>query len=273
MGQVSNKSIALGALLGVFREAGLSEGESVILHSSLRSLGPVEGGADTVLDALLGAIGAKGNLMLPTFNYTDPLPQPYYDPIETPCRTGIIPETGRRRRGAVRSLHPTHSVAVIGPNAGFLTAGHLDHRAFGKGSPVGRLAEMNGKVLLIGVDHRANSMVHVAEEYADIPKVPWWNAQRIGRVRMPDGKIVSHELDTSPSCSAAFGAVEARLRRHNEVRDGRAGKAMLQLVLARDVISRACEMIAEKADVLLCTWAQCNACSSTRQELRRLGRL
>jgi aminoglycoside 3-N-acetyltransferase len=211
--------------------------------------------------------------MLPTFNYTSPLPRPYYDPNGTPCRTGAIPETGRKRRGAVRSLHPTHSVAVIGPDAASLTADHLQHRAFGKASPIGRLVERNGTVLLIGVDHRANSMVHVAEEYADIPKVEWREEPAVAKVRMPDGKMVPHELDTSPSCSAAFGAVEARLRLHDEVRDARAGKALLQLVLARDVIKRACEMMAEKADVLLCTWEDCDPCCSTRKELRRLGRL
>jgi hypothetical protein len=107
----------------------------------LSSFGRVEGGADSVLDAILEVIGPKGNLMLPTFNYTRPIPEPYFDPAATPGHTGAIPEAGRKRAGAVRSLHPSHSVAVIGPDAVELTRDHLKVRALGIGSPIDRLAQ------------------------------------------------------------------------------------------------------------------------------------
>ena len=251
-----------------FRELGLVSGDSLILHSSLGSLGWVNGGPEAVIQALLEVVGFKGNLMLPTFNYTRPLPEPYFDPAATPGRTGIIPEAGRKWPGAVRSLHPTHSVAVIGPDAELLTKDHLACRAFGMGSPIDRLAQMGGKVLLLGVGHVSNSAVHVGEEYAGTPKVSWYDKLPMIKIRLPDGSIIRHQCDTSPSCSSAFGAAECALRRKGQIRDARIGRSKLQLMDGSQVIERVQEMIQEKPDVLLCTWPGCKPCSGARENLR-----
>ncbi len=260
-------------LVAAFREIGLVSGDGVIVHSACSSLGAVEGGADAVIDALLEAVGPKGNLMLPTFNYTRPLPEPYYDPAETPGRTGILSEIGRQRPGALRSLHPTHSVAVIGPEAERLTRDHLACRAFGMGSPIDRMAAMDGKVLLIGVGQIANSTIHIAEEYAGIPKVSWYDPLPKAKVRLPDGRVIEHTLDSSCSCSAAFGGAEGALRRYGEIRDLRAGNGSLQLMRGSDVIRRVRSLLTEKADSLLCTAPGCKPCSGARALLRQRGRL
>ena len=270
---MSTAALDRRTLAAAFRELGLEPGDGVIVHSSFRSLRPVDGGPEAVIDALLDAVGERGNLMLPTFNYTTPLPEPYYDADATPCRTGIIPELGRRRPGAVRSLHPTHSVAVIGPDADALTRDHLSVRAIGAGSPIDRLAKAGGKVLLVGVGHISNSTVHVAEEYAAIPKVSWYDPLPDVKMRMPDGRVVLHPLDASPSCSAAFGAAEHALRRRGRIRDLRIGPARCQLMTGRDVIELVGEIIEEKPDVLLCTWLACRPCTGARAGLRRQGRL
>ncbi len=258
---------SLAQLVAGFRAVGLAAGDRVIVHSSCRSLGPVEGGAETVLDALIEAIGPAGNLMLPTFNYTRPLPEPYYDPAETPSRTGILPELGRRRPGAIRSLHPTHSVAVIGPDAAALTRDHHRVPAFGLGSPIDRLAQRDGKVLLLGVGHTGNSMIHVAEEHAGLPKVSWYDPLPWVKLRTPEGAIESIQLDPSASCSLAFGGAEGILRRHDEIRDERLGTAFLQLMRGRAVIGRVGELLREKPDHLLCTRVGCRPCRETRARL------
>lgn len=268
----SQTGLTRNELVEAFRALGLATGDSVVVHSSCRSLGPVEGGADTVLDALIETIGPGGNLMLPTFNYTRPLPEPCYDPDTTPARTGIIPQLGRRRSGAVRSLHPTHSVAVIGPQAEALTRDHLAVRTLGKGSPLDRLAAAGGKVLLIGVGYTSNSLIHVAEEHADIPKASWHDPLPLLKVRLPTGQVVEHRLDTSPSCSAAFGGAEYALRRHGEIRDSRVGAGKLHLMRAQDVVQRVVEMIREKPDILLCTWVGCRPCTEARKTLKKEGR-
>lgn len=251
-----------------FSSLGLCAGDTVLIHSSMKSLGVVEGGPDAVIDALLDVIGPRGNLMLPTFNYSRPLPEPYFDPVETPCRTGIIPETGRKRLDAVRSIHPTHSVAVIGPAAHALTIDHLQTRAFGIGSPIDRLAKRGGKILLLGVGHIANSTIHIAEEYAGIPKVSWYDPLPLLRLRLGNGEIVTHPLDTSPSCSLAFGGAELCLRRHGEIQDGTVASSRTQLMQAEDVIVRVSQLLKEQADVLLCTRPDCKPCRGARQNLR-----
>jgi aminoglycoside 3-N-acetyltransferase len=254
-------------LLRALQDLGLIPGDSLIVHSSLRTLGEVDGGADTVLDALLETLGPAGNLMLPTFNYTRPLPEPHFDPGQTPGRTGILPEIGRKRPGAVRSLHPTHSVAVLGPDAGELTRDHLKTRAFGIGSPIDRLAKRGGKVLLVGVGNNANSTIHVGEEYAGTPKASWYDNLPVVKVRLPDGRIVEHTIDTSPSCSAAFAAVEHALRRRGRIRDARIGSCPLQLMAGRDVIECTRDIIRDKSDILLCTWPGCRPCAGARRNL------
>lgn len=270
---MSTSSVPREQLTAAFREIGLEPGDSVIVHSSLRSLGHVEGGPDTVIDALLDAINPSGNLMLPTFNYTLLPSEPYYDPANTPCHTGIIPETARKRPEAIRSLSPTHSVTVIGPDAEELTRGHLQVRTFGIGSPLDRLAARGGKVLLLGVGHTSCSMIHVAEEHAGIPKGSWYDELPVMKVRLPDGTIVTHRRDTSPSCSAAFGGAEWTLRQHGEIRDLRVNSCLMQLMHGADIIRRICAAIWEKPDILLCTWLGCKPCREARQALRESGRL
>jgi aminoglycoside 3-N-acetyltransferase len=260
-------------LTGAFAEIGLQAGDSVLAHSSLRSLGRVEGGPETVIAALLEVLGPEGNLMLPTFNYSRPLPDSCFDPARTPCRTGIIPETARQRPDALRSLHPTHSVTVIGRNAQELTQDHLATRTFGIGSPIDRLAKRGGKILLLGVGHTSNSTIHVAEEYAGLPKASWYETLPVLDVRLPNGEIVAHSLDTSPSCSAAFGGAELCLRRHGAIRDGYVNGSLTQLMRAEDVIIRVAELLREQPDALLCTRPGCRPCTGARQALRAAGRL
>lgn len=262
---------SIDGLSEAFRATGLEVGDHVIAHSAYRSLGGVEDGPRGVIKALLQVIGSSGNLMLPTFNYAPA--DRTFDPDETPGLTGIIPELGRKWPGAIRSLHPSHSVAVIGPDAEALTAGHLDCRTVGIGSPVDRLAKIGGKVLLIGVSHTSNTTAHVAAEYAGIPSAPWDDGLPVIDIKMRDGSVIQHQLDTSTACSCAFNAVECPLRENGFIRDNRIGGCLMQLVRGQDVIDTVCAMLAEHPDILLCTAPGCTPCNGTRENLRRMGRI
>jgi aminoglycoside 3-N-acetyltransferase len=259
-------------LTAAFRDAGIAASDSLIVHSAYRSFGAVEGGPTTVIEALLAAIGPSGNLMLPTFNYSRPLPEPFYDGNDTPCRTGIIPELGRKRPDAIRSLHPTHSVAAIGPDAGKLTERHLEGRAFGIGSPIDRLAQTGGKVLLLGVGQTSNSTIHIAEEHAGIPKVPPGDPPPRAKVRLPDGRVMEHEIDSSISCSAGFEAAAHILRRRGHIRDTRLGGCLIQSMCGSDVIDDLVSLLREQPDALLCTNSKCDSCVGVRRQLTRTGR-
>lgn len=249
---------------------GLAEGDSVIVHSSFRRLGPVDGGPEAVIRAMLRVLGASGNLMLPTFNYLVADGE-VFDPAQTPGLTGVLTEVGRKFPGAIRSLNPTHSVAVIGPDAEELTRDHLSFRAAGIDGPTDRLAKRGGKVLLMGVGHISNSMIHIGEEYAGVPKATWDFGLPMFKIRTSDGSVIEHQHDTSGSCSTAFGAAECPLRQRDQIRDLRVGTSKWQLMLAQDVTDNVCEMIRQKPDVLLCTNPNCVPCTGARENLRTGG--
>lgn len=246
------------------RDAGLGPGDAVLVHSSLRSVGPIDGGSETVVSVMLDLLGPSGTLMVPTFTYTRNLPKPWFDSRTTAGLTGALAEAVRQWPGSIRSLHPTHSVAAIGSHADEMTTGHLQVRALGIGSPIDRLAQAGGKVLLIGVDHRANSTIHVGEEHAGAAKVTWYDHKLEAMVRLSSGELVSHELDDSPSCSAAFNAIEGPLRDRQLVIDGKVGGAPLQVMRGSDVVDLVVSLLRDDPRRLLCTWAGCRPCTGAR---------
>ena len=110
--QITHKDIVKG-----LRKLGLTQGMSVMVHSSLKSFGFVKGGAQTVVGALMEVVTSEGTLMMPSFNHGAPFEEGspgYYSPIETPTTNGIIPDTFWRIKGVYRSLNPTHPFAAWG---------------------------------------------------------------------------------------------------------------------------------------------------------------
>ena len=167
----------MGSPLGVadlvagFRALGVRPGDDLLVHSSLSSLGFVEGGASAVCEALVRAVSPGGTVCCPTITGSrsySPSNPPRFSP-EDPCWTGAIPEAMRHRPDAVRSLHPTHSVACVGPRARELTAGHeLSETPCGEDSPYMRLARSGGRILFIGCDFSSNTTLHSVEELAGV---------------------------------------------------------------------------------------------------------
>lgn len=171
------------------RALGLQPGATVLLHSSLSALGWVCGGPVALLLALEQALGPHGTLVTPAFSTglsepslwrNPPVPpawwdgirasMPAYDPAVTPTRgMGALVECFRTWPGTRRSAHPQLSFAARGPQAETILAGHaLDH-PLGERSPLARIYERDGWVLLLGVGHGNNTSLHLAEERADYP--------------------------------------------------------------------------------------------------------
>lgn len=247
-------------IAAAIRALGVAAGDLMIVHSSFKSLGPVEGGPLAVAQALVDAVSPGGSVFVPTFNYAnDP-----YDPATAPSYDGIVTEFFRKLPGATRSLHPTHSIAGIGPEAPSLLRDHDKAHPFGVGSPCWRLWERNAWVLLIGVNHNANSVAHVAEELLDMP---YLDRRRTARVVTPDG--IREVTLRRPGCSDAWEpALGPALR--DKVREGQAGTARLLLMRARDVVEATCALLKANPRALLCEKSDCEACNTARQMLGNL---
>jgi aminoglycoside 3-N-acetyltransferase len=141
------------------RRTGIREGDTVIVHSSLRSLGPVENGADTVIDALLEAVGPGGTVLFPTFNFHAWTEGHYWDVEETPSEMGALTEVARRRPGAVRTPHPIYSFAVLGSRAEEFLACD-DPEAFGDDSVFGLLHRIDALIISIGLHFNSTFSLH-----------------------------------------------------------------------------------------------------------------
>lgn len=153
-------------------QLGLESGNHVMMHSSLKSFGLVDGGANTVLDAVLESVGDEGTLFVPTNTFLGSVTVylrglQEIDLRTEPSRMGKITETARTRTDFIRSFHPTHSVAGKGKMVKeMLGEHHMDDSAAGSKSPYGNLAlHPSGRVLLVGVDCSCNTMIHTAEQY------------------------------------------------------------------------------------------------------------
>jgi aminoglycoside 3-N-acetyltransferase len=203
---------------------------------------------------------------MPAFNYTRPLPSPYFDARTTPSRAGALTEVFRQRPETKRSLHPTHSVAAQGERSDEFLVDHLSYEAFGIGSPIDRLERAGSYILLLGVTHLANSCIHVGESHSGIKKFYWEDGPLpIVKVRMPDGGIENHQLDCSSSCSRAFNSVEYWMRSKNLIADLALGNALCFLMRGSDVVQIVVEMIRRKRDTLLCHKQSCRPCTMARR--------
>lgn len=169
----NSNSMTQNVLMRELTDLGVKRGDMLIVHSSLKSLGYVEGGALSVINSILDIIGAEGTLIVPTLTGkredSSKCP-PVFNVLETPCWTGIIPETVRKLKEAKRSLHPTHSVSAIGHEKDYVTCGHqFSGSPCDMRSPYFLNAINNGHILLIGVDQESNTSIHSCEELAQVP--------------------------------------------------------------------------------------------------------
>lgn len=247
------------------RRLGVGEGDSIVVHSSLRALGPVDGGAATVVDAILDVIGEGGTLLAPTYTYFSTR----FDPLTEPSLTGRLTETIRNRGDAHRSWHPTHSAASIGADAARIVEGHHLKAACGFNSPMDQMVARNDWVLLIGVGHSANSTIHVGEIHAAVPylDVPFFaDSPTEATVVTPSGDVTVPIIHPS-GCSKAFGAVERPMRQRGAIRDGILGDALIQLMRGQVLVETVVEMLTEKPDELLCADPDCHRCTESRKTI------
>jgi aminoglycoside 3-N-acetyltransferase len=172
-----------------FISLGLAPGMVVIVHSSLSNMGWTVGGSVAIIDALMDVLTPKGTLIMPTFTagnsepsewQNPPVPEswwpeirkntPAFHPDKIPTRgMGSIPETFRKYPKVIRSNHPTSSFAAWGKQAKKITRNHPLRDDLGTNSPLGKIYDLNGYILLLGVPHLNNTSLHLAEYMCDYP--------------------------------------------------------------------------------------------------------
>lgn len=202
-------------------QLGVAPGDIVMVHAACRSIGPVLGGPDDVITALRDAVGPAGTLMA----YLDweaawealveengrtllqwrqhVLP---FDPARTrgARQNGTFPEFLRTTPGALRSGNPGASVTALGAKAEWLTADHPLDYGYGPGTPLARLVEARGKVLMLGAPLDTMTLLHHAEHLAKLPE------KCVIRVEVPfatpEGMVwrMIEEFDTSNPCVSAL---------------------------------------------------------------------
>jgi aminoglycoside 3-N-acetyltransferase len=188
-----NKTRGLPATVDSMEEdlsrLGIAPGTVLLVHSSLSSLGWVCGGSVAVILALERALGSEGTLVMPTHTgdmsepshwRNPPVPEswwetiresmPAYDSSFTPTRgMGAIAESFRKQEGVIRSSHPSESFAARGPKAAAVVDNHSLDFPTGEQSPLARIYDLDGAVLLLGVGFLNATSLHLAEYRADYP--------------------------------------------------------------------------------------------------------
>lgn len=223
--KTSDGPITVESLRADLAALGVGPGMTLLLHSSLSALGWVCGGAAAVILALENLLGPQGTLVMPTHSgdlsdpaewENPPVPQswwqvirqtmPAFEPDLTPSRgMGIIPETFRKQSKVRRSSHPHFSFAAWGAQAETITANHSLEFSLGENSPLARIYDLDGWVLLLGVGHDNNTSLHLAEYRADYPGKQFRQSSAPVRLNGERQWVVFRDVELDSSAFARIG--------------------------------------------------------------------
>ncbi len=250
--------IAERDLIRALRRVGVRRGSKLIAHCSLSQFGYIQGGAKTMIRALVSALGRQGTLCMPTHSLNWLGKKPYH-PKTSPSVVGAVSDCFRQQSGVVRSNHPTHSVGARGPMARELVAGH-DGRVAPQSRDGfwGKFVVADGWVLLMS-PLRSNTLMHAAELWSGVPMpdivVPLRTGKRIRRIILPN----------APWHTNYFDRIYRALRRVQRIRSVRLGESRIYLMRARDVMEVAMRVLRRDLLVVTVKGCHCAFCRHIRQ--------
>jgi aminoglycoside 3-N-acetyltransferase len=238
---------------------GISEGLTLIVHSSLSSLGWVCGGAQAVVQALLDVLGTEGTMVMPAHSgdWTDPanwsnppVPKewipiirenmPAFDKRITPTRAmGKIADTFRTLPETLRSNHPVVSFCAHGKHAANITKEHPLNDHFGMSTPLGKLYALNAKILLLGVPYDNCTAFHLGETMVEGFPL----GEKSGTSMLVDGKREWVEFRTIDYCSDDFSKIGADFEKSHHVKKGKIGNADCTLLDMKEGVDFAANWI------------------------------
>jgi len=235
---------------------GVEAGGVLLVHAAFSKIAPVERGPHGLVEALLAVLGERGTLVMPSMADDDDTP---FDRSTMPCRAlGVLADCFWRMPGVLRSDSP-HAFAAIGPHAERITSPHPVDVPHGLDSPPGRVYELGGQVLLLGVGHDADTTIHVAEHIAGV------------RYRQPkhatvtqDGRPKRYEYGETDHCCENFHLLDAWLEAEGRQRRGRVGHAEARLARSFDIVSAALDRLRRNETVFLHRSGSCGECDAAR---------
>jgi len=231
------------------------------VHMSYRAVRPVAGGPAGVIEALRLAVGPEGTMVMPSWTGNDDAP---FEPHKTPADAslGVTADMFWRRPEARRSDHP-FAFAALGPKAESITGDPIPIPPHGLESPIGRVYESDGQVLLLGVGHDANTTMHLAEGLARVPySVPkHCTILKNGHPLRIDYREIDH-------CCRRFTLVDDWLRPTNLQQEGPAGHAHARLMRSRDVVAAVRERL--QRDPLLFLHPRGSGCTECEEAHRSI---
>jgi aminoglycoside 3-N-acetyltransferase len=231
------------ALVGQLLELGVQSGGILLVHTSFSKVRPVEGGPVGLISALHLALGPQGTLVMPSMSYDD---DHVYDKTKSHCaEMGVTADTFWRLPGVLRSDN-NHAFAAVGPHAEKILAPHRIDIPHGLDSPVGRVYELDGQVLLLGVDQTSNTTIHLCENMAGVR----YRRDKYLTI-LKDGKPVKFEYRELDHCCQNFSRVDGWLDEHGLQRRGKVGHADARLIRSRDIVEVVTERLKENETTFL----------------------
>ncbi|MCX7683321.1 MAG: AAC(3) family N-acetyltransferase [Anaerolineae bacterium] len=256
-------TITVAQLTQQLLDLGVAPGGVLLVHCSFSKVKPVEDGPMGLITALQTALGPDGTLVMPSMSDDDDRP---FDPRHTPCLgMGIVADTFWRLPGVLRSDSP-HAFAAQGPLAEVITAPHPVDVPHGLDSPVGRVYELDGQVLLLGVDHTANTTIHLAENLAGVR----YRRQKYAFI-IESGELRRVDYGEVDHCCANFRLVDDWLERENLQHRGIVGHAPARLARSRDIVRVVVERLRQDETIFLHPFGVDEECDEARASLLSSG--
>lgn len=223
------------------------------MHTSFRAIGPIEDGPDGFIDALVEAVGPEGTIVMPSWSAEDDY---LFVPEHSNCREdlGIVADTFWRRHDVVRGSH-AFAVAARGPLAEHIAGSPFIVPPHAPDSGVARVHDADGWVLLAGVDHDADTTVHLGELEGGAP----YRQPRYILV-LSDGVPKRVDYGENDSCCRGFNMVGDWLRSRGLQREGRLGNATGVLARSRDIVATVIEELRDDPCRFLCRSGTCEDC-------------
>jgi len=240
-------------------DLGVTPGGVLLVHGSFSRVRPVENGPLGLIAALQAALGPRGTLVMPSMTDDDEHP---FDPQKTPCLgMGVVADTYWRLPGVLRSDSP-HAFAAQGPEAARITAPHPIDTPHGLDSPVGRVYELDGRVLSLGVAHSSNTTIHLAEHLAG---VRYRRKKRL--LFLQDGQLARLDYAEIDHCCQNFNLVDGWLKARALQNEGRVGHAEARLIRSRDVVRVVTERLQNDETIFLHPYGVDEECDEARASL------